>query len=94
MCINIFDGRCIIFVLYIDIPLAERSFVYVCIYVCVIGMLVIKLPHFTIPLMIRKSDGGYGYDSTDMAALKYRIQTLQRDWIVIITDAGQVYFLV
>eukprot|EP01036_Dinobryon_divergens_P028257 gene28257-37173_t len=48
-----------------------------------------ELPHFTIPLMIRKSDGGYGYDSTDMAALKYRIHTLQRDWIVIITDAGQ-----
>ena len=65
---------------------------YVCMYVCmyVLGMLVIKLPHFTIPLMIRKSDGGYGYDSTDMAALKYRIHTLQRDWIIIITDAGQV----
>jgi len=53
------------------------------------GMLVIKLPHFTIPLMIRKSDGGYGYDSTDMAALQYRIKDLQRDWIIIITDAGQ-----
>ena len=53
-------------------------------------MLVIKLPHFTIPLMIRKSDGGFGYDSTDMAALQYRIKELKRDWIIIITDAGQV----
>lgn len=53
------------------------------------GMLIIKLPHFTIPLIVRKSDGGYGYDSTDMAALSHRIRTLHRDWIIIITDAGQ-----
>lgn len=53
------------------------------------GMLIIKLPHFTIPLMVRKSDGGYGYDSTDMAALQYRLRDLQRDWLVYITDAGQ-----
>jgi arginyl-tRNA synthetase len=53
------------------------------------GMEIIKLPHFTIPLILRKSDGGFGYDSTDMAALKHRLFTLQRDWIIIITDAGQ-----
>lgn len=53
------------------------------------GMQVVKLPHFTIPLILRKSDGGYGYDSTDMAALKYRLFTRDRDWIIIITDAGQ-----
>jgi arginyl-tRNA synthetase len=53
------------------------------------GMLVVKLPHFTIPLIVRKSDGGYGYDSTDMAALHYRLFELKRDWIIIIKDAGQ-----
>jgi arginyl-tRNA synthetase len=53
------------------------------------GMLLVKLDHFTIPLILRKSDGGYGYDSTDMAALKYRTATLKRDWIICITDAGQ-----
>lgn len=53
------------------------------------GMKLIMLPHFTIPLILRKSDGGYGYDSTDMAALYYRINTLKRDWIIYITDAGQ-----
>ena len=26
------------------------------------------------PLMAVKSDGGFGYDSTDLAAVKYRIQ--------------------
>ena len=29
-------------------------------------MLIVKLPHFSIPLIVRKSDGGFGYDSTDM----------------------------
>jgi arginyl-tRNA synthetase len=53
------------------------------------GMLIVMLPHFPIPLIVRKSDGGYGYDSTDMAALHYRTQTLQRDWLIYVTDAGQ-----
>lgn len=53
------------------------------------GMLIVKLPHFEIPLIVRKSDGGYGYDSTDMAALRYRLQVQKRDWVIIITDAGQ-----
>lgn len=34
--------------------------------------------------------GGYGYDSTDMAAIKYRLATLKCDWVIYITDAGQV----
>ena len=52
-------------------------------------MSLVKLPHFTIPLILRKSDGGYGYDSTDMAAISHRIRTLNRDWVIVITDAGQ-----
>lgn len=35
--------------------------------------------------------GGFGYDSTDMAAIRYRLKTLKCDWIIGITDAGQVY---
>lgn len=42
------------------------------------GMLLVKLPSFTIPLILRKSDGGYGYDSTDMAAITYRTRQLKR----------------
>jgi arginyl-tRNA synthetase len=53
------------------------------------GMLIIHLPHFDIPLIMRKSNGGYGYDSTDMAAIRYRTQELKREWIVYVTDAGQ-----
>ena len=53
------------------------------------GMLLVKQEKYQIPLIVRKSDGGYGYDSTDMAAILYRLRELKRDWIVYITDAGQ-----
>ena len=32
-----------------------------------------------VPLMLRKSDGGYGYDSTDAAAIRYRLTAARRD---------------
>jgi arginyl-tRNA synthetase len=44
---------------------------------------------FKVPLMLQKSDGGYGYDSTDMAALKYRLHTVNAMRIVAITDFTQ-----
>lgn len=42
-----------------------------------------------IPLMVQKSDGGYNYDTTDMAAMLHRIEEERADRIVIVTDAGQ-----
>lgn len=42
-----------------------------------------------LPLMIQKSDGGYNYDTTDMAALRHRIEQEKADRIIIVTDAGQ-----
>lgn len=42
-----------------------------------------------IPLMAVKSDGGYGYDSTDLAAIYHRLFYMRADWIVYITDMGQ-----
>ena len=44
---------------------------------------------FKVPLMLQKSDGGYGYDSTDMAALKYRLYKLKADRVIVITDFSQ-----
>jgi len=41
-----------------------------------------------VPLIIVKSDGGYNYDSTDLACIKYRIQTLKANRIIYITDLG------
>ena len=43
-----------------------------------------------VPLMIRKTDGGFCYGTTDMAAIKNRIQEEKGDWLIYITDAGQV----
>ena len=42
-----------------------------------------------LPLIIQKSDGGYNYATTDLAALKYRINTDQAHRIIYVTDAGQ-----
>lgn len=42
-----------------------------------------------IPLMVQKSDGGYNYDTTDMAAMLHRAEDEEADRIIVITDAGQ-----
>ena len=42
-----------------------------------------------LPLIIQKSDGGYNYATTDLAALRYRIGQDQADRLIYITDAGQ-----
>lgn len=43
----------------------------------------------SIPLIIQKSDGGFGYASTDMAAIKHRLREEKADWIIYVTDVGQ-----
>lgn len=42
-----------------------------------------------LPLMVQKSDGGYNYDTTDLAAIRHRIFTERADRIIIVTDIGQ-----
>ena len=42
-----------------------------------------------LPLIVQKSDGGYNYATTDLAALNYRIQQDNADRIIYVTDAGQ-----
>jgi arginyl-tRNA synthetase len=41
------------------------------------------------PLIVQKSDGGYNYATTDLAALRYRTIQDQADRILYVTDAGQ-----
>ena len=41
------------------------------------------------PLMVRKSDGGFGYDATDLAALRYRVCELGAQRIIYVVDARQ-----
>ncbi|MBD2327083.1 arginine--tRNA ligase [Alkalinema sp. FACHB-956] len=42
-----------------------------------------------LPLIIQKSDGGFNYATTDLAAIRYRIGTDGAQRIIYVTDAGQ-----
>jgi arginyl-tRNA synthetase len=59
------------------------------------GALCVFLPGFTgregkpVPLIIRKSDGGYGYATTDLATIKHRTQDLRADRLLYVIGAPQ-----
>ncbi|MGI5492770.1 arginine--tRNA ligase [Microtetraspora malaysiensis] len=59
------------------------------------GALCVFPPGFTgrddqpLPLIIRKSDGGYGYATTDLAAIRYRVRDLKTDRILYVVGATQ-----
>jgi arginyl-tRNA synthetase len=42
-----------------------------------------------LPLIIRKSDGGYGYGTTDLATIRYRVRELQADRVLYVVGAPQ-----
>ncbi|MCP2259849.1 arginyl-tRNA synthetase [Streptoalloteichus tenebrarius] len=42
-----------------------------------------------VPLMVRKRDGGYGYDTTDLATIRYRIHDLKANRLLYVTDSRQ-----
>jgi arginyl-tRNA synthetase len=41
------------------------------------------------PALVRKSDGGFNYATTDLATLAYRLETWQPDEIIYVTDGRQ-----
>merc|ERR1711872_689230 len=53
------------------------------------GRKVMFAPGANIPLTIVKSDGGFTYDTSDMAALRQRVDEEKADWLIYVTDAGQ-----
>ena len=42
-----------------------------------------------LPLIVQKSDGGYNYATTDLAAVRYRIEHDIGNRLIYVTDAGQ-----
>ena len=42
-----------------------------------------------LPVIVRKSDGGFLYATTDLAALRYRIDQLKADRVIYVADARQ-----
>ena len=59
------------------------------------GALCVFLPGFTgregkpVPLIVRKSDGGYGYATTDLATIRHRVRDLHADRIIYVVGATQ-----
>lgn len=53
------------------------------------GVKLMFIPGYEQPLIVQKSDQGYTYDTTDLAALRYRIMTMGAEWIIYVVDAGQ-----
>lgn len=53
------------------------------------GAKILRIKNFKNPLILVKSDGGIGYDTTDMAALNYRINELKADWIIYVVASEQ-----
>ena len=41
------------------------------------------------PLIIRKSDGGYGYGTTDLATIRYRVRELEANRVLYVVGAPQ-----
>ncbi len=59
------------------------------------GALCVFLDGFTgrddqpVPLIVRKRDGGFGYDATDLATIRYRTQDLKGDHLIYVVGAPQ-----
>ncbi|WP_116244075.1 arginine--tRNA ligase [Nocardiopsis sp. FIRDI 009] len=59
------------------------------------GALCVFLDGFTgrddqpVPLIVRKRDGGFGYDATDLATIRYRAQDLKGDHLIYVVGAPQ-----
>lgn len=53
------------------------------------GALCIFVDGFDAPMIIRKSDGGYGYATTDLAAIRRRVRQLHANRIIYVTDMRQ-----
>ncbi|KAF3841170.1 hypothetical protein F7725_007032 [Dissostichus mawsoni] len=53
------------------------------------GRKIVFVPGQPIPLTIVKSDGGYTYDTSDLAALRQRLFDEKADMIIYVTDSGQ-----
>jgi arginyl-tRNA synthetase len=53
------------------------------------GAIVIRFENRKRPMLIRKSDGGFLYATTDLAALEFRTQELCADRVIYVVDARQ-----
>ncbi|XP_032995734.1 arginine--tRNA ligase, cytoplasmic [Lacerta agilis] len=57
------------------------------------GRKIVFVPGYSVPLTIVKSDGGFTYDTSDLAALKQRLFEEKADYIIYVVDSGQAVHL-
>lgn len=55
------------------------------------GALCVFVEGFNAPMIIRKTDGGYGYSTTDLAAIRHRVRDLHADRIIYVVGAEQSF---
>jgi arginyl-tRNA synthetase len=53
------------------------------------GRYILWTQNASIPLIIKKSDGGFTYDTSDLATIRYRIDEAKCDWLIYVIDQGQ-----
>jgi arginyl-tRNA synthetase len=53
------------------------------------GALCVFVEGFNAPMIVRKSDGGYGYSITDLAAVRHRVRDLHAKRLIYVTDVRQ-----
>jgi arginyl-tRNA synthetase len=47
------------------------------------------VPGEKVPLTVQKSDGGFTYDTSDIAAAKHRAEVEKGEWLIYVVDSGQ-----
>ncbi len=53
------------------------------------GALVVFVDGLDVPAILRNKNGGYGYDTTDVAAIRHRVDTLGADRIIYVVGTPQ-----
>ncbi|GFR13545.1 arginine--tRNA ligase, cytoplasmic [Trichonephila clavata] len=53
------------------------------------GRKVLFVKGISVPLTIVKSDGSYMYSTSDLAAIRQRVEEEKGDWLIYVVDAGQ-----
>jgi arginyl-tRNA synthetase len=53
------------------------------------GAIIVQSPEYEAPLIIQKSDGGFLYGTTDLAAIRYRVNVLHANRIIYVHDNRQ-----
>ena len=55
------------------------------------GALVVFVDGYDAPAIIRNRQGGYGYDVTDVAAIRYRVNELKADRVIYVVGSEQTH---